>query len=99
MNGPDFAARASLAAVIDHDLVKMFLDIPGVRAAVLPAELRLPLSELRSFRHVFRHSYDFRLDPQRLTALVRTWRAQGPDVARALGAFAAWLRRELSAEV
>lgn len=160
MNGPDFAARASLAAVIEHDLdairrmelavvelepdaefsqcagvayalhnlysalensfdqisrtfenhvvdreqwhrelmVKMFLDIPGVRPAVLPAELRLPLNELRSFRHVFRHSYDFRLDPQRLTALVQTWRAQGPAVVRALGAFAAWLRRELPAE-
>lgn len=156
MNGPDSATRASLAAVIAHDLealtrievaleelgpdadfsrcagvayalhnlysglensfdqisrsfenhvvdreqwhrelmLKMFLEIPGLRPAVLPSRVRPLLNELRSFRHVFRHSYDFHLDPRKLNTLVADWRAGAAAVTAALRAFAAWLRGE-----
>lgn len=73
-------------------MLKMLLDIPGVRPAVLPEALRPLLNELRSFRHLFRHSYDFQLDPQRLNNLTRAWHAGGPAVTSALRAFADWLR-------
>jgi len=158
MNGPDAAARASLAAVIERDLeaitriepalheltpeadysrcagvayalhnlycamensfdqisrsfenhivdreqwhrelmLKMFLEIPGVRPRIFPGEVRSLLNELRSFRHVFRHSYDFHLDPARLNALIATWRTGGQAVAAALSEFVAWLRGESS---
>jgi len=154
MNGPDAATRASLAAVIEHDLealahievslqdlgpdadfnqcagvayalhnsysalensfdqisrsfenhvvdreqwhrelmLKMFLEIPGVRPAVLPVQVRPLLNELRSFRHVFRHSYDFQLDPLKLNALVADWREGAAAVTKALRDFVAWLR-------
>ena len=46
-------------------LAKMFLEIPAVRPAVLPADLRGFLNDLRGFRHLFRHSYDFQLDPEK----------------------------------
>lgn len=35
----------------------MALDIPGIRPALLPAELRDPLDVLRRFRHRVRHAY------------------------------------------
>lgn len=54
-------------------LAKMFLDIPGIRPAVFPLACRKLLNELRGFRHVFRHSYDFELDTSRLTLLVEDW--------------------------
>lgn len=73
-------------------LLKMFLAIPTVRPAVLPDQLRSLLNELRSFRHLFRHSYDFQLDPVRLNTLTRSWDASRPAVVAALRAFVDWLQ-------
>ncbi len=72
-------------------LLKMFLEIPGVRPAVLPEALRDSLNDLRSFRHLFRHGYDFRLDPVRLNRLVEQWGGAAPKVLKALLEFASWL--------
>jgi hypothetical protein len=83
--------------VVDRDqwhrelMLKMFLAIPGIRPAVLPEAVRPLLNELRSFRHLFRHSYDFQLDPVRLNALTSSWRTGGPAVLTALRIFADWL--------
>jgi len=68
-------------------LAKMFLEIPAVRPAVLPADLRGFLNDLRGFRHLFRHSYDFQLDPEKLSRLVRDWTAARPDLLAALTRF------------
>jgi len=88
--------------VVDRDqwhrelMLKMLLEIPGVRPSVLPGHLRPLLNELRSFRHVFRHSYDFQLDPKQLNALLAAWRSGGQAVLEALRQFAAWLRNAVS---
>ena len=73
-------------------MLKMFLEIPGVRPSVFPGHLRLLLNELRSFRHVFRHSYDYQLDAKQLNALRVAWQGGGQAVLEALRQFAAWLR-------
>lgn len=73
-------------------LMKMFLEIPGIRPAVFPSTCRMILNELRGFRHVFRHSYDFDLDPQRLTFLVDRWNHEGDAVLNALNSFSSVLR-------
>jgi uncharacterized protein YutE (UPF0331/DUF86 family) len=65
----------------------MFLEIPTVRPAVLPAGLRGFLNDLRGFRHLFRHSYDFQLDPEKLSRLVRDWTAARPELLAALTRF------------
>jgi hypothetical protein len=52
-------------------LNRLSLRIEGVRPALLPAELKLPLSELKSFRHVFVHAYDLQLDPEKLALLLK----------------------------
>jgi len=68
-------------------LAKMFLEIPTVRSAVLPADLRGFLNDLRGFRHLFRHSYDFHLDPEKLNRLVRDWTGTRPKLLAALTRF------------
>lgn len=50
-------------------LHRMSLAIPGVRPALFTKEQVRLIDQLRSFRHVFRHLYDDRLDPERLRLL------------------------------
>ena len=72
-------------------MLKMFLAIPDLRPAVLPEGLQNALNDLRSFRHLFRHGYDFQLDPIRLNGLTAQWQSVQPQVTAALSAFATWL--------
>lgn len=51
-------------------LKRLGLEIPGVRPALLPAELKLPLHELKGFRHVIVHAYELELDPAKLQLLL-----------------------------
>lgn len=59
-------------------LKRLALAIPGVRPALLPPELGLPLDELKAFRHVIVHAYDLQLDPEKL-ALVLKYAGQVAD--------------------
>jgi hypothetical protein len=52
-------------------LNRLSLRIEGVRPALLPPELKLPLNELKSFRHVVVHAYDLELDPEKLTLVLK----------------------------
>jgi hypothetical protein len=50
-----------------QDLVnRMCFSVEGLRPALLPANLRLMVHDLRAFRHVFRNVYDRELDPDRV---------------------------------
>lgn len=51
-------------------LRRMMLDIQGVRPAVLTRASYEVLDELRAFRHIFRHAYDYELDPERVDRVV-----------------------------
>ncbi|MBI2149396.1 MAG: hypothetical protein HYU27_02170 [Acidobacteria bacterium] len=76
-------------------LGKMFLEIPTVRPAVLPLDLRGFLNDLRGFRHLFRHSYDFDLNAEKLISLVRAWTAARPLLLEALSRFRDDLLRKI----
>jgi uncharacterized protein YutE (UPF0331/DUF86 family) len=52
-------------------LNRLTIGIAGVRPVFVPAELKLPLSELKGFRHVFVHAYDLQLDPEKLALLLK----------------------------
>ena len=52
-------------------LNRLSIEITGVRPALVPQELKLPLSELKGFRHVFVHAYDLALDPEKLALLLK----------------------------
>jgi uncharacterized protein YutE (UPF0331/DUF86 family) len=68
-------------------LAKMFLEIPKVRPAVVPSDLRGFLNDLRGFRHIFRHAYEFELDPEKLVILVRNWNKARTPLITALSRF------------
>jgi len=78
-------------------LHKMFLDLTPLRPAVLPAACKPLLDDLRGFRHRFRHSYDYPLDPRKLDDLRQRWLADGESVRAALRAFAQELGRAAAA--
>ena len=50
-------------------LKRMYMDIPGIRPKSLSLESYHALDELRGFRHIFRHAYDYELDPERVDSL------------------------------
>jgi hypothetical protein len=50
-------------------LTRMKLAIPGIRPFVLSEKSFLLLGEMMGFRHVFRHSYSYNLEPERLEKL------------------------------
>jgi predicted nucleotidyltransferase len=52
-------------------LSRLTLAIAGIRPALIPESLKMPLSELRGFRHIFVHAYDLRLDPEKLALVLK----------------------------
>jgi hypothetical protein len=47
----------------------MHYEIPQIRPPFLTSQSYAILNELRGFRYVFRHAYDYELSPDRLTQL------------------------------
>ncbi len=50
-------------------LMRMKISIPGIRPSILSDESFNLLSELLGFRHVFRHAYNYNLEPGKLQEL------------------------------
>jgi hypothetical protein len=50
---------------------RMSLDIEGIRPKIISKEASNYLDELRRFRHIFRHSYDYEMDWERLKIVLR----------------------------
>lgn len=69
-------------------LETMFLDIKGLRPAVLPEQLRSPLADMLGFRHLFRHAYEFQLDQAKTVALWNRWSVENASVKQSLTHFA-----------
>ena len=70
-----------------HLLKRMQVEIEGVRPALLSDSSYKYLNELRGFRHVFRHAYNYGLDKERVSALLRKISDQMDDVKSDLQAF------------
>ncbi len=80
-------------------LPRLFLAIPGVRPALFPPALKLPLNELKGFRHVFVHAYDLELDPEKLTLLMKYARQVTDALPGAVENFVATVAREQQIEL
>ncbi len=76
-----------------HLLQRMSLEIPQIRPAVIDAQLRERLEELRSFRHFFRHSYGAALRLARLELVLQTFSEVSPAVTAQITRFLADLER------
>jgi len=76
-------------------LTKMFLEIPKIRPAVIPQDLRGVLNDLSGFRHVFRHAYEYELDPEKIALLIRDWNKARTQLISSLDLFRESLLRDL----
>lgn len=67
-------------------LQRMSIDVPTVRPRLLSQRSLALLDELRAFRHVFRHSYSYSLDPEKVARLkektLTEWGTVEEDIAR-----------------
>lgn len=63
----------NLASWHSELLNRMMIEVPDIRPAVLSDETIAVLDEMRSFRHVFRNSYVFVIDSNRVEPLTRRW--------------------------
>ena len=68
-------------------LKRMLLNIKGVRPALLSEAGYRILNELRGFRHVFRHAYNYGIDEERVSALLRKILEQKDPVIEDLQTF------------
>ena len=50
-------------------LKRMYCEIPQIRPALLTSRSYAILNELRGFRHIFRHAYDYELSADRVARL------------------------------
>ena len=68
-------------------LKRMLLNIKDVRPALLSETAYKILNELRGFRHVFRHTYSYGLDEERVNGLLHKVLGQEETVINDLQAF------------
>ncbi len=71
--------------------LQLSAELPGMRPAVLAAELMPLLQEARTFRHLVRHRYGTELDRRRTLDALATMARALPLFERDLGRLQAWL--------
>jgi len=76
-------------------LKRMQLNMPGIRPRLLSKESYLFLDELRGFRHVFRHSYDYELASDRVKDLKHKTLTNWGHIERDLNVFMDFLQQAI----
>lgn len=76
-------------------LKRMQLNVPGIRPRLLSKESYLILDELRGFRHIFRHSYDYELAPDKVKDLKQNILANWKHIKRDLNVFTDFLQKAI----
>lgn len=80
-------------------LNRLAIKIEGIRPALVPPELKLPLQELKAFRHVVVHAYELELDPGKLELLLKYARSVADHLPRLAQDFIAKVAREQQIEL
>ena len=89
-----FENRIDNPASWHRDLLRrMIIDVEGIRPSVISKESFLLLDELRGFRHVFRSSYMFELDAERLHLLTSKWNRGKKRVVQDVRTFCSSLQK------
>ncbi|MBI4966231.1 MAG: hypothetical protein HY913_23330 [Desulfomonile tiedjei] len=76
-------------------LKRMQWEIPQIRPALLTSRSYAILNELRGFRHVFRHAYEYELSADRLTQLRQKIIQDWESIQRDLDNFTDFLNNNL----
>lgn len=77
----------NLASWHSELLNRMMIEVPDIRPAVLSDFTIGVLDEMRSFRHVFRYSYVFVIDADRVVALAERWKASRSKIESEIDVF------------
>ena len=77
-------------------LKRMKLSIEGVRPNLISETSFKFLNELRKFRHIFRHAYDYELDAKRVKELSQLLLDNFPLIKGDLSKFEAFIKSKLS---
>jgi len=67
---------------------KNVFEYPVFKAAVLSEQQRSLLGDLLGFRHLFRHSYELKLDEAKTVALWKRWSVENVLIKQSLSRFA-----------
>ena len=87
-----FENRVDTPASWHRDLLRrMIITVEGIRPNVISKDSFIFLDELRSFRHVFRSSYMFELDVERLHLLLSKWDRGKEQIIQDIKAFCSFL--------
>lgn len=93
-----FENRVEDATAYHRELLqRMSIEVPTVRPRLLSSHSRAVLDELRAFRHVFRHSYSYSIDPDRIARLQRKTLADWATVEQDISRFEEFLKEQLEA--
>ena len=76
-------------------LKRMHCEIPQIRPPLLTSRSYTLLNELRGFRHVFRHAYDYELSADRLAQLRKNILENWENIQRDLDNFKNFLQKNL----
>jgi uncharacterized protein YutE (UPF0331/DUF86 family) len=68
-------------------LKRMSIEVPGIRPSLLSRQSQEILDELRGFRHVFRHSYSYGIDADKVKILKAKILEGWPDVEKDIQQF------------
>lgn len=77
-------------------LKRMKLSIEGIRPNLISETSFKFLNELRKFRHIFRHAYDYELDAERVRELSKLLLDNFPLIKSDLSKFEAFIKSKLS---
>lgn len=77
---------------------RLSLEIEGVRPALLPQELKLAMTELSGFRHVFAHACDLELNPHQLQPLLEHAERAATQFPELVETFIATVGKQLPAD-
>ena len=73
----------------------MVIDVPKIRPCVLSEDSFQTLDELRGFRHIFRHSYTYKLAPEKVATLKKNLLVSWKIVEKDMADFEAFLRAHI----
>jgi len=94
-----FENRIDSSGAYHRELVRrMAIEVPTIRPRVLSEPSATLIDELRAFRHVFRHSYGYSLDSERVSRLQQKLLASWDTVEQDLLQFENFLREQLQAQ-
>ncbi len=79
-------------------LIKMTLEVEGIRPRLISEESFIILDELRAFRHFFRHAYGIPLDYERVKRLVEKATGLKEILHNDLDRFANMLKKDIAEE-